>query len=376
MQRCLKCGLPETYETLELDGSGICNICRGHEAKVEIDWTARKKQLDALVESYRGKGQYDCLIPYSGGKDSVFQLLYMIKEYGIKPLVVQYNHGYFRQGVLANNESVFRQLGVEVLSFRANWKLVKRTMVEALIRKGDWCWGCHAAVFAFPMQMAIKFQTPLVIYGEPSSYHNAYYGVDEPEAVDETRFDLFTNLGISADDMAGMIKKDFDFDYRDLEPFRYPKRSELAKAGVRGICLGSYIKWDAGSQTQRIKDELGWKGDEVEGMPARYDYTKIECAYQGVRDWLKWLKRGYGRVTQMTAFDLREGRMAKPEAEALIAEHEGKRPASLDRFLELLDMTETEFNEIVRATVVPPHTPDFNRPTGPKLHDHECSPIE
>lgn len=376
MQKCVKCGLPETYETIEFDAVGVCNICQNHVQKRAVDWKSKKLELDALIDQYRGKGPYDCLVPFSGGKDSTFQLLYLVREYGIKPLVVQYNHGFFRQGLLDNNERTFRKLGCDVLSFRANWHLVKRTMVEALIRKGDWCWSCHAGCFAFPMQMAIKFQTPLVIYGEPSSEHTAYYETDQAEAVDETRFDLFTNLGISATDMAGMIKHDSSFDFRDLAVFTYPKRSEMARAGIRGICLGSYIPWDAETQTAQIKAELGWKGDEVEGMPHRYEYTKIECHYQGVRDWIKWLKRGYGRVTQMTAFDLRNGRMDMVRAKALIREYEGMRPASLDRFLELLDMTEQEFNEIVAKTVVPPHKPDFTRPTGISNHDLECSPVE
>lgn len=374
LQRCAKCGLPTTYETLEIGADQICNICKSHDVKHAIDWTVKKKELDTIIESYRGKHAYDCIVPFSGGKDSTFQLLYLMKEYGIKPLVVQYNHGLFRPGLLENNERTFRKLGVEVHSFRANWHLVKRTMVEALIRRSDWCWSCHSGCFAYPMQVAVKYEVPLVVYGEPSSEHTAYYSPTETEECDEKRFDMFTNLGISADDMAGMIKRDSNFDFRDLAPFRFPDHADLARVGVRAICLGSYIPWDAKAQTERIKAELGWVGADVEGMPSVYDYTKIECHYQGVRDWLKWLKRGYGRVSQMTAFDIRNGIMEKSEADALIAEYEGKRPASLDAFLEMIDMTEDEFNDCVRRTVVPPHIPEFNRPTGIPNKDAACSP--
>src|ERR1700742_4725861 len=90
LKRCAKCGLPQTYETIEFDEAGVCNICRGFSFKQEkIDWTARKKMLDAMIEEYRGKHEYDCIIPFSGGKDSTFTLLYLMKEYRIKPLVVQ-----------------------------------------------------------------------------------------------------------------------------------------------------------------------------------------------------------------------------------------------------------------------------------------------
>jgi hypothetical protein len=108
-------------------------------------------------------------------------------------------------------------------------------------------------------------------------------------------------------------------------------------------------------------EELGWKGDEVEGVPPHvYPHEKIECSMQGVRDYLKFLKRGYGRVTQMTALDIRNGRMSKENADKLIAEWEGKKPASLEIFLEYLGMSESEFNEIVLKLVVPPFEPDIN----------------
>ena len=107
-------------------------------------------------------------------------------------------------------------------------------------------------------------------------------------------------------------------------------------------------------------EELNWQGDEVEGMPPDlYNYEKIECHMQGVRDYIKFLKRGYSRVTQMTALDLRNGRMMKDQADKLIDEWEGKKPPSLKFFLEYLHMTEYEFNEIVAKLVVPPNKPDF-----------------
>jgi hypothetical protein len=150
----------------------------------------------------------------------------------------------------------------------------------------------------------------------------------------------------------GWFKKDFDFDYRDLAPFAYPKRADLAKLGVRSICLGSYIRWDVREQVKIIERELGWQGDTVEGMPdGIWPYEKIECGMQGVRDYIKHLKRGYGRVSQMCAIDIRNGRMTLDQASPLIAE-EGKRPPSLGTFLEYVGITEDEFNAYVAATVV------------------------
>jgi N-acetyl sugar amidotransferase len=364
LRRCVRCGLPETYETIEFDESGVCNICRQQEYKQgKVDWAQRKKMLDELVAEYRGKYDYDCIVPFSGGKDSTFTLYYLVKEYKLKPLVVQFNHGFMRPKLLANNERTFKSLGVDVVSFTPNWKVVKRLMLEALVRKGDFCWHCHTGIFSYPMHLAIKFNAPLVFWGEPSSEYTAYYDYrdDEIETVDETRFNRFVNLGITAEDMKGMIEKDFDLDPRDLMPYTYPHLRDLKRLRYQSVCLGSYIPWDAKAQSHLIMNELGWQGDQVEGMPPDiYDYEKIECYLQGVRDYLKFLKRGYSRVTQMTALDIRSGRMSKNEADMLVAEWEGKKPPSLELFLEYLGMTESEFNEIVSNLVVPPFQPDFH----------------
>lgn len=375
LRHCVKCGLPETYETIEFDADGVCNICRQHDFKQEkIDWPTRKEMFADLIEQYRGKHEYDCIVPFSGGKDSTFTLYHLVTEYKVKPLVVQFNHGFMRQNLKENNERTFKTLGVDVMSFTPNWKVVKRLMREALIRKGDFCWHCHTGIFSFPMHVALKFNTPLVIWGEPSSEYVAYYDYrdDEIEEVDETRFNRYVNLGITAEDMKGMIEGDFPLDPRDLVPYTYPPLRDLKRLRYRSICLGSFIPWDVRTQSALIMDKLGWKGDEVEGMPPGeiYGYEKIECAMQGVRDYIKFLKRGYGRVTQMTALDIRNGRMTKEEADRLIAEYEGKKPASLEVFLEYLKMTEAEFNEIVGKTVVPPFKPDFGcNACAKKTHD-------
>jgi len=364
MKKCAHCGLPETYETIEFDADGVCNICRQQQFKRgNIDWKQRKLMLDELVAQHRGKFDYDCLVPFSGGKDSTFTLYYLIKEYKLKPLVVQFNHGFMRPNLLANNERTFKKLGVDVISFTPNWKIVKRLMREALIRKGDFCWHCHTGIFSYPMHLAIKFNVPLVFWGEPSSEYTAYYDYhdDDIEEVDETRFNRFVNLGITAEDMKGMIEKDFNLDPRDLMPYTYPSLRDLKRLQYRSVCLGSYIPWDVKKQSQLIMDELEWQGDEVEGMPpGLYPYEKIECAMQGVRDYLKFLKRGYSRVTQMTALDIRNGRIEKAEADRLVNEWEGKKPPSLELFLEYLDISEGEFNDVIGKLVVHPHQPNFS----------------
>lgn len=356
LARCTRCLLPETHETIVFDDDGVCNICRGQEYKHEtIDWTAKKHELDAVIEQYRGTGSYDCIVPFSGGKDSTWTLYYLVKEYGLRPLVVSFDHGFMRPNLLANAKKTIRELGVAFHSFTPNWTVVQRLMLQSLLEKGDFCWHCHTGIFAYPMWVAIQQEVPLVIWGEPSSEYTAYYGYDQDEAVDEKRFNRIVNLGITAEDM--LVRMGGDVDERDLLPFTYPPLRELRRVGVRSICLGSYVPWDVKRQSGIISEALGWCGDEVENVPPGYSYEKIECHMQGVRDYLKYIKRGYTRPTHLASIDIRNGRLERADGMRMVQEHEGQRPPSLDLFLEYVGLSEVEFMEIARSHSVSPWEP-------------------
>ena len=155
---------------------------------------------------------------------------------------------------------------------------------------------------------------------------------EEDEEVDEKRFDRFINLGITSEDM--YLRMDEEFEMKKLKPYTYPPKRDLSSINLRSVCLGTYIEWDVQKQSKIIMDELGWKGDEVENVPERYNYEKIECYMQGVRDYIKYIKRGYTRPSHLVALDLRNKRITKKEAQELVALYEGKKPQSLKLFLD------------------------------------------
>ena len=152
MQSCSNCLLPETAEATTFDTAGVCSVCRQIEVRdTEIDWDDRFRQLQELVAQHRDKGLYDCIVPYSGGKDSVFQLWYVVRKLGLKPLVVRFDHWFYRPLIEENNTRVFKLLGVDVLNFTPNWHVVRELMLESLKRRGDFCWHCHTGIYAHTM---------------------------------------------------------------------------------------------------------------------------------------------------------------------------------------------------------------------------------
>ena len=351
MRYCTKCILPDTHETIKFDEQGVCNVCRQAEKKhTEIDWNARRTMLDSLVDSYRGKGLYDCIIPFSGGKDSTFQLWFVVTQLKLKPLVVRFDHWGFRPLVNKNNAKVFKKLGVDVLQFTPNWKIVKKLMKQSLKATGDFCWHCHTGVFAHTMQIAVRYNIPLVIWGEAPGEYRAYYTHEELVELDEKRFNEMINLGFTAQDMYNLLEGEVD--KRDLYQYSFPSKNELDKLGAKSICLGSYIKWHTKKNVEHIKKELGWEGQLVEGIPPEYDYEKIECQWQGIRDYCKYVKRGHGRTNHLVCIDLRNGEMDREAGLKLAGKYDGKRPASLDLFLNYIDMTEDEFIEVLQKNEV------------------------
>lgn len=358
MRLCSKCLMPETAESLTFDAEGVCSVCRQVEVKqTAIDWDKRAAEFESLVDRVRGQGDYDCLVPFSGGKDSTYTLWFLVERLKLRPLVVRFDHGFMRKGVQENTTKALRRLGCDAVTFTPNWQVVCKLMYESLKRRGDFCWHCHTGIFAYPMWVALQQDIKLVVWGEPSAEYSSFYSYEDDEEVDEQRFNAFVNLGINAEDILGMLDNSisgYPVTARDLKPFTYPPAAQIRKAKIRSVCLGSYHQWDVKKQFEIIQRELDWQGDEVEGVPPGYEYEKIECFMQGVRDWTKYLKRGYARTTHLASIDIRNGRLTRDEGLKLVPQYDGRRPVALDLFLDYLGINEKQYLEMVEPHVVAP----------------------
>ncbi len=359
IKTCTKCLMPETSETLVYDQKNVCSVCNQIDFKKKIDWKSREKDFDNLLKNYKGLYEYDCLVPFSGGKDSTFALWYLVKIKKLKVLAVRFDHNFLRNQVLENTEKALKKLGVSIYQFKPSFEIVKEMMIESLKRRGDFCWHCHVGISAFPINTAIEKRVPLIIYGEPSSEYSSYYDYSEPEELDEEKFNKTINLGINAEDMLGMINErrapNNKVSISQLKPFIFPNKRELIKNKIKACYLGNFLPWDVKKQVKIIKEELGWKGDVVEGVPNNYNYEKIECVLQGTRDFIKYLKRGYGRTTHLASIDIRNDRLDREKGKELASLYDGKKPKSLDLFLKMVNLNENEFYDIVSKHVIEPH---------------------
>lgn len=341
MQYCVRCCMPQSNEGIKFDEMGICQACQSAEQKIHIDWVARERELRALLEHYKSLGNdYDCIIPISGGKDSTFQLYVITQVYGLKALAVTFSHNWFSETGKYNLQNAIEKFNVDHVMFTPNRALINKIARQSLYKIGDSCWHCHQGVGAFPLQIAVKYRIPLIIWGESIADVSGRASHFDPVL----RFDRDYFTKVSAKIYPeGMVSDELSL--RDLAPFKLPSYEEIEEVGVVGIHLGDYIFWDDERQMEFVRDKFDWREDHVEGTYKRY--KSVECRMAGVHDYTKFLKRGFGRGTDHASADVRAGLLTREEGFELAKKHDSERPPGLDYYLEVSGFSEEEFNAVM-----------------------------
>lgn len=342
---CTRCCMPETQEGIQFDKMGICTACQSSEQKMHIDWKEREEQLKAILNDAKEKCKdkaWDCILPISGGKDSFFQAHVLTKVYGMKPLAVTFSHNWYSETGFYNLQRCLEVFDLDHIMFTPNRGLVNRLAKKSLGAIGDTCWTCHAGIGAFTLQIACKFEIPLLIFGESIAESSGRASYFEP--VRKYDREYFTKVS------AKLLPEDMVCDYismRDVYPFVVPSAEECEEKGVYGIHLGDFMFWDEERQTEFVRDEYGWRETEMEG--AYKGYKSAECVMAGMHDFTCYLKRGYGRSTFQGCVDIRKGLLTRDEALQLAMEHDTERPEALDFYLNITGMTEDEFYDTMKA---------------------------
>lgn len=353
MKRCTKCVLPETVHGLTFDDDGVCSLCRNiHQRDFEIDWKEREKQLIGLLEDAKKKARqngspWDCVIASSGGKDSTYQTYILKHKYGMRPIAVTYNGFGAPDNWMQQLETTCGNIGCEHILVTPRRDVVAHIARRGLELIGDQCWHCHRGCFTASYNIALKEGVPLVVFGEPPSESRGELTYED--------CNIITKDLILSTCCENLRVEDFVSDgitLEDLHQFVSPPDEEFNK--VTGIWLGYYLHWDFRKQMDIVKDKCGWKEWQVPDNESSFHH--IDCKYcgdSGVRDYTKYLKRGYGRFAQRASAEVRAGRMSRSEARKE-AEKDGRKPTLLAEYLSLIGMTEQEFYTVVKRHIVKP----------------------
>ncbi|MCA1998187.1 MAG: N-acetyl sugar amidotransferase [Hyphomicrobiales bacterium] len=347
---CSACVYPTiSAAPMEFDDAGICTGCQMAKVKAAIprsEWDRRREILRELVERHRSRdgARHDCVIAVSGGKDSYFQTHVLKHEFGLNPLLVTYDGNNWTDVGWRNMVRMREAFDVDHVVVRPSVATLRKLNRLAFVIMGDMNWHAHVGIMTVPMRVAAERGIPLVFYGEHGYLDLCgQFSMDDfPEVTFRDRLEHFAR-GYEWTYFVGRE----GLTSGDMIPWKYPSDQALFDLDLRGIFLGNYIYWEANDHGRMVVEKYGF---EVSTTPFDRTYRTMsnldDMHENGVHDYLKYIKFGYGRATDHASKDIRAGLMTRARAIELVNHYDPIKPSDLARWLDYVGMSEAEFDRI------------------------------
>ena len=347
---CTRCVYPSiSAAPMEFDDQGVCMGCRMAEAKADItpaEWNCRKDLLRQIFEKYRCKdgSRHDVVIAVSGGKDSWFQTHVIKHEFGLNPLLVTYDGNNWTDVGWRNMVRMRETFGCDHILVRPSVDALKKLNRLAFMVMGDMNWHAHVGITTAPVQVAVEKKIPLVIWGEHGylDLSGQFSMYDFPEMSYRDRLEHFArgyewNFFVGREGLTS----------EDMSIWKYPSDQEIFDIDLRGIYLGNYVFWEANQHAKMVIERYGFETSDA-GFERTYrKMSNLDDMHEnGVHDYLKYIKFGYGRCTDHACKDVRAGLMTREKALGLIRQMDHVKSGDLKRWLSYVGMTEDEFDRI------------------------------
>ncbi len=344
MKYCKKCVMPSTRPGISFNEEGICCACINHARKQQVDYEARWKELENICNKYRGMNGsgYDCAIAISGGKDSHFQV-YIIKEVlKMNPILFSVEDNFpMTEAGKHNIKNISEEFGCPIISLKPNRKLQKRIMRKTFEKYGKPTWLLDRLIYTYPLLMAAKFNTPLLVYGENVSYE---YGCEDSEETYSAKAIL--KNGVASDIPFDELLDD-EITEQDLCMTVAPRIEELEK--LDPIYLSYFVDWNSYTNYILAK-KRGFhdlQGEWDRSMMAE-NFDQIDSAAYLVHAWMKYPKFGHASATDYAARFIRYGMLSREEAIKIVKKRDhALDPRCVREFCEFCGYTEKEFWRII-----------------------------
>ena len=335
---------------MPIENDGLCAACHYSTKKdLNIDWDIREKKLLKMLDKYRrNDGRYDCIISGSGGKDSVTQAHLLKYKYGMNPLTVTYSPLLYTEVGWRNIRNWIYVGGFDNYLFTPNGKVASILSKEALINLYHPMQPFKFGIKAFAAKMAMKFDIPLVIYGEPY----AEYGSEDNNATDSPSYseDWYVNDkkniylgGLSSDE----IKEKYKLSDIDLMPYMPIRSHEIKEHKISVEFLGWYVKWDPQEIYYYASENCGYEPNtkRTDGTYGRY--SGIDEKFEWIHYYTHYIKYGIGRCRFETSQEIRNQHITRDEGILLCKRFEGEIPYTyLNDCLDFMEISENQFWKI------------------------------
>ena len=344
---CTRCLTPNSRPRISFDSEGVCNACRNSEEKSRIDWNARQQEFLRLIEPLRERakqGDYSCIVPWSGGKDSS-SIAYKLKfEFGLNPLLVTYSPMIPNEIGHHNREEMVK-LGFDHLFFRANQKTLRHLAKRFFVERGNPKVAWDAGINSVPIQVAVNYRIPVVFYAE---HGECEYG-GRVLSDEHRRTRDFTEIieNYVGDDPRNWV--DDVVSNTDLAPYIYPPIDRVCEMGVKAFYFGYFFRWSMYENYLYIKDKIDFRTNlkgRTDGTFINYDSLddKIDNLYY----YMQLIKFGFGRATRDASRLIQNGHMSREQGLDLVRKYDDEFCYEhFDEVLEYLELTRDEFVRIV-----------------------------
>lgn len=349
LKRCSKCILPETMPYIKFDEEGVCNYCHNYKPRNN---PKPKEELFKLVEPYRKKDAIDCIVPFSGGRDSCYGLHLVVKELGMNPVTYTYDWGMVTDLGRRNISHMCAELGVENIIVAADISQKRRNIAMNL---KAWLKSPHLGMISiftagdkhfFRYVEAIKKQTGvnLNLWGvnplEVTHFKSGFLGV-KPDFEEEKVYSH------------GMTKQ---LRYHYLRFKAMTESLGYFNSSLWDTLSGEYYRSFTDKQDYfHIFDYWRWDEKIVDDTLASYNWEKaidtnttwrIGDGTAAFYNYIYYTVAGFTEHDTFRSNQIREGQITREEALRLVEDENRPRYQNIRWYLDTLGMN---FNEVVKV---------------------------
>ncbi len=338
--------MPDTRPGITFNRQGICSACQAFDNRKYVNYQDRFEELKKLCDKYRemnGPDGYDCMIAVSGGKDSHFQTYIMKEVMGMNPLLVTVEDNFpLTDAGVHNLKNISEVFGCDLISMKPNINAQKAIMRYTFENYAKPTYYTDRYIYTYPLHMAVKFNTPFLIYGENVNYE--YGGVQRQENYSaKEQINNGVASGIEVDELVkieGVANKALNF-------FNTPSQEEINN--LDPIYLSYFVEWNS-YENYKLALKFGFHDLRNEWQRTHHieDYDQIDSRAYLVHPWLKYPKYGHTITTDYASRYVRYGLISREEAIKLVIKHDHDLDSLCVRdFCEFLGYSEREFWSIV-----------------------------
>ena len=334
-------------DTLKFDQNGVSESWKYSRIKKKIDFRSREKKLLKLLEQHRGKhGEFDCVVPGSGGKDSCYAAHVLKYKYGMNPLTVTWPPILYTKYGLQNFMNWINSGNFRNISAKRDEKTMKILTKLSILNLLHPFQTFMLGQKIFPVKMALKYKIPLVFYGENEAEHGSLPLADNNISLRNKSF--FTHNNINKLHLGGVpIQKlvtDFSLKEKNLKDFLPPEANSFDNFPLEVHYLGYYLKWIPQETFYYAVENSGFRPRPFRTQGTYSKYNSIDDKIDDLHYYTTFIKFGFGRATYDVSQELRNDHLSIEEGKKLIKKYDGEFPDTYFReIMEYLEIKEDHF---------------------------------